>query len=450
MNKKPNIILLIADSLRWSDNLIDELKSIFGAGTLFNNAFSNFPGTEVSNISLLCSKVKWILFENGKFTHVGPSLKGTGYTNGKFMTIPNHNIEKKEAHKIYDKFEAVYDNPGVKNNNQRIIGMMDKIPLALAEDVNKYALNWISRIDNPLFLILNYFEPHYPYIYLENGNLKSSKLNRKEVWKLKFKKGKFNEKETERIKNAKKHYIKSYKYLFEEIKKLINNLKKKGLYENSIIIFLSDHGESFLDSPNKANIENIGHGGSLHNSVIQVPLFFKLPGDKEFKTNNSTVGVIDVAPTILDLINLHIPKNFEGKSLKKAVVSNSELSHDIFCEDDCGSREHQIYEQQLGLISGKCKLIVNNTKNKLIRGNELYNLKKDPEEKNNIITNKEALQPIKKTFQEYFRSMKKKNIIKMKFCSAKFRFNEIIRNFKNKTNKDEKQIKERLKALGYI
>ncbi|MFC2162290.1 sulfatase [Candidatus Altiarchaeota archaeon] len=87
------------------------------------------------------------------------------------------------------------------------------------------------------------------------------------------------------------------------------HLEDVVLMEDTIIIFTSDHGEEFLE-----------HGGFLHeklyNEIIHVPLMIRDPRDKGVgRVVEGNVRSIDVAPTILDMLNITRPKQFLGKSL---------------------------------------------------------------------------------------------------------------------------------------
>ena len=91
---------------------------------------------------------------------------------------------------------------------------------------------------------------------------------------------------------------------------LIRLLKENNRYDQTIIVLLSDHGEEFWDH------QALGHGHTLYNEVLQVPLIIKLPRDTLKGTRVETlVNLLDVFPTLLQLAGLEIPTNLEGSSL---------------------------------------------------------------------------------------------------------------------------------------
>src|SRR5688500_796229 len=89
----------------------------------------------------------------------------------------------------------------------------------------------------------------------------------------------------------------------------IDLLKKKGLYESAVIILTADHGESFMEHG------MFGHGKSVYEPEIRVPLIIRFPG-AEFrgKRIGHVVQHVDLLPTILDLTSIPHPKHLEGRS----------------------------------------------------------------------------------------------------------------------------------------
>jgi arylsulfatase A-like enzyme len=92
--------------------------------------------------------------------------------------------------------------------------------------------------------------------------------------------------------------------------KLLDWLRTQGLFDKTVIAVMADHGESL-----GAHGENT-HGVFLYDETIHVPLLIKLPGSASGgKRIDSRVGLVDVAPTILNLARLAIPSEMQGKSL---------------------------------------------------------------------------------------------------------------------------------------
>jgi len=143
----------------------------------------------------------------------------------------------------------------------------------------------------------------------------------------------------------------------------ISNLKDLGIYNSSIIILTSSHGEEFYEH------QRIDHGHSLYQELIRVPLILKIPGLKNIKIEQQ-ISLIDIVPTLLDLTGL-LGKNssFDGKS----IFPLKELKErQIFSETDyryAVSLRSMITTDQWKII----KNIENGEK-------QLFNLKIDPNE----------------------------------------------------------------------
>ncbi len=92
---------------------------------------------------------------------------------------------------------------------------------------------------------------------------------------------------------------------------LLQILRDAGLYDQALIVVTSDHGESFLDHG-----VWVGHGLFLTDDEVRVPLIVKLPGNRHGGLRvRGPVGLIDVAPSMLDALGMAVPSSFQGQSL---------------------------------------------------------------------------------------------------------------------------------------
>lgn len=99
----------------------------------------------------------------------------------------------------------------------------------------------------------------------------------------------------------------------DEVGRLLDVLRAAGLYEDALIVVTSDHGESLMDHG-----VWVGHGLFLTDDEIRVPLIVKLPGNRFAGTRvDEMVRLVDVAPTMLDVLDVPPPASFEGISLVK-------------------------------------------------------------------------------------------------------------------------------------
>jgi arylsulfatase A-like enzyme len=98
---------------------------------------------------------------------------------------------------------------------------------------------------------------------------------------------------------------------------LLNHLKAAGMYENTLIIVTSDHGEELWEH------RSIGHN-SLYDEVVRVPLIIKLPEEMDQKRIDHVIqGSIDIFPTVLDVLEIPSPLQVQGNSLLPLVENPS-------------------------------------------------------------------------------------------------------------------------------
>jgi arylsulfatase A-like enzyme len=91
-------------------------------------------------------------------------------------------------------------------------------------------------------------------------------------------------------------------------------LERAGLWDQAVVILLSDHGEGF--DPERGRIH---HGGRLHADQLRVPLFVRLPGMRAGRAEQGPVSLVDVMPTLLELLELEGPAGLDGSSFLGAI-----------------------------------------------------------------------------------------------------------------------------------
>lgn len=102
-----------------------------------------------------------------------------------------------------------------------------------------------------------------------------------------------------------------------KIRQLIAHLKKIGIYDEALVVVTADHGVAFqqgLFDRRKATPDTLAE-------ISPVPLFIKLPGEKQGRINRSIVETTDVVPTISDVLNIDVPDKTDGKSAFSAAVA---------------------------------------------------------------------------------------------------------------------------------
>lgn len=158
--------------------------------------------------------------------------------------------------------------------------------------------------------------------------------------------------------------------------RLFEELRRLDLYDDALIILLSDHGEGLMDHG------EYEHEVLLYREVIQVPLIVKLPGAERAGTRVSTpVQLVDVAPTVLDLLDLHPAGDPSGRGT--SLFRLPAEPRQIFSES-VYPRIHFGWSDLTSMVEGRFHFIGGPDP-------ELYDLLEDPAERNNIIQSERAV-----------------------------------------------------------
>lgn len=156
----------------------------------------------------------------------------------------------------------------------------------------------------------------------------------------------------------------------------LDELKKRGLLEHTIVVVLSDHGTEFFEHG------RVDHGHTLYDELIHVPFIVDLPGQKKGHVVTAQVTTLDLLPTLMDLTGVKstpaLKKQISGVSLAKAVRTGKFAGEDVYSETDYRNYTHK---RSLRTKDGwKYIMTLENG------GEELYNVHSDPGEKHNLIS----------------------------------------------------------------
>jgi len=159
---------------------------------------------------------------------------------------------------------------------------------------------------------------------------------------------------------------------------LMSGLKQLGLYDGALIVVLSDHGEAFWEHGMQ------GHGKTLYEEEIRVPLMIKLPGT-EFESAlriGQAVSIVDITPTILDTLKLNPVAEVEGRSLLPLINGESRIGRLAYVFAELQFME----DTSVAMVRhGAMKLIATYLQDQNTTFLELFNLDRDPGEANNLI-----------------------------------------------------------------
>ena len=169
-------------------------------------------------------------------------------------------------------------------------------------------------------------------------------------------------------------------HMDERIGDILKALKEKGIYENTIIIFTSDHGINFGENGVAGKV-------CLYEPSVTAPLIIKAPSIQSNTKVNERVYLQDIHPTIFDLLKISSSEKIVFKNLMPLINKTGSARKSIYLA---------MFDDQRGIISGKDKLIIYPKTGDL----ELYDLEKDPWETTNLFSSKKKNATLKMLLNE--------------------------------------------------
>ena len=196
-----------------------------------------------------------------------------------------------------------YDNDGAKNiaGSNKDIASPRTVPKAIDK------IGALAAAHERFALFVHLFEPHSTYLAHPQYPI------------------------TERgVPSLIQKYDYEIKYVDEWIGKLVAGLETHGIADDTLLVIASDHGEAF-GVHRVAGKKMFFHGQTLYDELLRVPLIIRAPGTKPAVSDSVTM-LLDIAPTIVDLLGVAIPDDFVGRSLAPAVFGEELAPRPAFAE----------------------------------------------------------------------------------------------------------------------
>jgi arylsulfatase A-like enzyme len=248
-----------------------------------------------------------------------------------------------------------------------------------------------TKEDQPFFLYVGLKSPHLPYHYPErlehafDGVDIPPPASYHEDWEATDKRGLIGSqinfhtfpvglKHWKTWENYIKSYYRSTLSIDESVKTVLDALEAKGLLDNTLLIYTSDHGYS-----NGEHALTEKH--YAYENIMRVPMLVQYPSEiRGGRVNDELVINLDLAPTVLDFCGVATPEEMDGKSWKPLLTGAADgpLRDDFFFSLTC--RDQRFFKPHSAVRSTRFKLIHFNTLDHW----ELYDLQKDPGEMVNL------------------------------------------------------------------
>lgn len=245
-----------------------------------------------------------------------------------------------------------------------------------ADCINDFALEYLDKRDKekPFFMFISQLEPHHQndrHCYEGYKETVDDYKNYPIPDDLTFLKGDYEKSYPD--------YMSAINRLDYNVGRLVQKLKDLGIYDDTIIIYTSDHGSHF-------KTRNPEYKRSCHESATHTPLIIKGGGFEGGKTETRLSSLIDLPPTLLSMAGIDIPKSYSGIDLTKQIDNPDKKRKCVFIqisESQCGRAirtDRYKYSVRTAGIVGYV-----HHSSKVYFEDYLYDLEKDPIEKNNLI-----------------------------------------------------------------
>ncbi|HEV3484323.1 MAG TPA: sulfatase-like hydrolase/transferase, partial [Vicinamibacterales bacterium] len=352
-----DLILITLDTVR-ADRLgaygyksasTPHLDRLAAEGVRFDDATVHAPLTAPSHASLLTGMYphRVGVRDNGAaplpdgVTTIAEVLRSGGYRTGAFIGsfVLDRAYGFAQGFETFDADFGRYDS-GLQQQAQRRAG-----------DVVDAAVAWLERIpaSERVLLWVHLYDAHTPYTPPAQY----------------------------RARFAKSPYDGEIAYVDTSVGRLLDTLRRTGRYDQSVVTAIADHGES-LGEHGEAE-----HGFFVYDAVLRVPWILRAPGVAPRVVREQTRAV-DLVPTVLELLNVRVPAGFDGESLVGVVSGTPRQAVPVSYAESLFPRLHFGWSELRAVRDGEWKFIE-------APRPELYALKTDPRERQNVAVERERL-----------------------------------------------------------
>ncbi|WP_242084856.1 sulfatase-like hydrolase/transferase [Aestuariivivens sediminis] len=326
-SKAPNILLITMDDMSWDSpgicggpipDLTPHIDKLASEGILFEKAYVQAPN---------CSPSRSVI-QTSLYPHQS-GMRGFFYVEPNGSTLPEILKENGYMTGVINKLADTSLSPDSERYWDSSIGLNGhekRSAKAYSEQLSGF-LKSANTSGKPFYCVVNVADPHKPF-FNDPGSKKSgfddfkpSKLyTLNDITVPEFLPS------HPKIKQELLNYYNSVKRGDDCVGEIISTINNRAYFENTIVILLSDHGMPFPFAKS-----------SLYQNGIRTPLIVSWPNKiaKGQANKENLVSAVDIAPTILELIGISVPKTYQGHSFHSLVLGNKIESTDyIFAQFD--------------------------------------------------------------------------------------------------------------------
>src|SRR2546422_3237771 len=355
----PNVVFITIDTLRpdhlgcYGDRQIrtPNIDALAADGSRFERAYTAVPVTLPSHSVIFTGTYPLLSgvhdFAANKLNPTQATLasvlKENGYTTG--AVIGSAVLDSRFG--LNHGFDFYYDHFDFNRLQESNLDEMER-PGNIVADVT---LDWLSKnYQKKFFLWMHLYDPHYPY----------------------RPPAPYSEEYRDRP------YDGEIAFADAQVGRLIEFLKNKGLYRNTLIVLTGDHGESLGEHGEKT------HGFFIYNATLHIPMILHVPGQRLVNSVPELVSLADLMPTVLQALKVDVPPQVQGRNLLPLMTAKKEDQSQGLYAETFLPRLHFNWSELRGLETKNYHFID-------APKPELYDLAKDPGETQNLYADKKAV-----------------------------------------------------------
>jgi arylsulfatase A-like enzyme len=396
---KPNVILIMIDATQarhlgcygYKRATSPDIDRIASKSFVFSDAIAAATWTNPSAVSLLSSTD--VSFHGVVQVDVGippnlpllpECLKNNGFLTAAFINQPGLAKPEQGFNRGFTLYNASY-------------GAMGTVKEQHTGDsrLTSDALQWLKENRNKRFFVwLWYISPHGPYsppppydtLFQSDGIYATGKQVPVSSEDYGF--GRIPRIHGDASSNSMDvdGYIARYdgeiRFVNDQIRRILDYVGESGLLKKSILIITADHGESLGE-----NEWYFNHGMAFE-SIIKVPLIISLPGNSPAKRIDALVSLLDLAPTMCDILKIQQPSTFEGKSLLPLMKGNVKKIRDYAFGERTMLYQNYLRTPQYKLTIGPPSQRLRDWLGHEGAVTELFDIQSDPGERHNLVNEK--------------------------------------------------------------
>ena len=281
----------------------------------------------------------------------------------------------------FDTYEQTFDilvgDDGADENQRR------------AEKVTNAVLAYLDAREIPdrLFLFAHYFDPHYPYAApTPFRGMYDRKVGQGLPLVIEIDEGlDANPEQKQLARRLITQYAAEISYMDFHIGRLFDELRRRGILDEALLLITSDHGENFMEHP-----KAFSHGHSVYQTAMHTVGVIRLPGGEGGgRKIEEPVSSIDLLPTLLNILGISPPPGIDGEAIQLGITDDALPQRTRFGQATRPRKHHETDPRWMNILKAR---YIRSGRHKFIHTpylgtEELYDLESDPGEQNNLLEN---------------------------------------------------------------